>query len=187
MSLVKNRISICNYVCVILLLALVCVQLFVPFYTFMVKDEAVEVSLGDYIWFPNETNNRKLTSHFTHKDMFGSEEVIEEFGEKFKIDEVAYPHLYMLLLAGFGVVFCLLKNHSFVPSLFGLAAGVIAIVNFTSNRGLVVAAQYADRVVSSQMACTINIVLGALLVVTSLFSVFGGLIAKLFTKKPAKA
>ena len=187
MSLVKNRVSVCNYVCVILLLALICVQLFVPFYSFVVKDETVEVSLGDYVWFPNDSDNRKLTSHFTHKDMYGAEEVIEEFGEKFKIDEVALPHLYMLILAGFGVVFCLLKNHSFVPSIFGLAAGVISVVNFTSNRGLVVAEQYADRVETSQMVCIVCIVLGALLVVNSLFSVFGGLIAKLFTKKPAKA
>lgn len=187
MSLVKNRISVCNYVCVILLLALVCVQLFVPFFTYTYKEEVQEVSLGDYIWFPNKAEHRALTNHFTHKDMFGAKEVIEEFGEKYKIDEIAFPHLYMLLLAGFGIVFCLLKNRSFVPSIFGLAAGVIAISNFTSNRGLVVAKQYADRVTSNQMVCTICIVLGAVLIANSLFSVFGGLIAKLFTKKPAKA
>ena len=187
MSLVKNRISICNYVCVILLLALICVQLFVPFYTYVVKDETFEVSMGDYVWFPNESDNRKLTSLFTHKDMFGAEEVVEEFGEKFKIDEIAYPHLYMLLLAGFGVVFCLLKNYSFVPSLFGLAAGVIAVVNFTSNRAIAVAEQYADQVISNQTVCTICIVLGVVLIVNALFSAFGGLLAKLFTKKPVEA
>ena len=187
MSLVKKRISICNFICVALLLALICVQLFAPFYTFMVKEEAVEVSLGKYIWFPNESNNKKLTSHFTHKDVFGAEEVIEQFGEKFKIDEIAFPHLYMLILAGFGLVFCLLKNRSAVPSLFGLAAGVIAIVNFTSNRALLIANQYQDRVTANQTICTVCVALGALLIVNSLISVFGGLIAKLFTKKPAKA
>ena len=34
MSLVKKRMSICNFVCVILLLAIMCVQLFVPYYTY---------------------------------------------------------------------------------------------------------------------------------------------------------
>ena len=183
MSLVKNRVSICNYVCVILLIALIGVQLFVPFYTYTYKEEVLDVSLGDYIWFPNKTENKALTTIFTSKDVFGSKEVIESFGEKFKIDEFAFPHLYMLLLAGFGVVFCLLKNYSAVPSLFGLAAGVIAIVNFSSNRGLVMADKYADKVVANQMVCTICIVLGAVLAVNALFSVFGGLIAKLFTKK----
>ena len=183
MTLVKNRVSICNYVCIILLLALVCVQLFAPFYSFVVKDETKEVSMGDYVWFPNETDNKKLTSHFTHKDMFGSDEAIESFGAKFKIDEIAYPHLYMLILAGFGLVFCLLKNYSFVPSLFGFAAGVIAVVNFTSNRAIVVAEQYADRVSTDPLICTINVVLGVLMIVNALFSMFGGLIAKLLAKK----
>ena len=187
MSLVKNRVSICNFVCVVLLIALVCVQLFVPFYSYAVKEEATEVSIGEYVWFPNETNTKALTSLFSHKDMFGDKAVIESFGEKFKIDEIAYPHLYMLILAGFGIVFCLLKNHSFVPSLFGLAAGVLAISNFTSNRAIVIAEKYEALVSSSQMACTINIILGVLLIALSLFSMFGGLIAKLFAKKPAKA
>ncbi len=187
MSLVKNRISICNYICVVLLIAMVCVQLFMPFYSYTYKEEAQNVSLGDYIWFPNKAEHKALTTIFTSKDVFGSKDVIESFGEKFKIDEFAFPHLYMLILAGFGIVFCLLKNHSFVPSLFGLAAGVIAISNFTSNRGLIMADQYAEKVVANQTVCTICIVLGAVLVVNSLFSVFGGLIAKLFAKKPAKA
>lgn len=183
MTLVKNRVSICNYICVILLLALVCVQLFMPFYSFVVKDETKEVSMGDYVWFPNEADNKKLTSAFTHKDMFGDKAVIESFGAKFKIDEVAYPHLYMLILAGFGVVFCLLKNYSFVPSLFGLAAGVIAVVNFTSNRAIVIAEQYQQMVNTDPLVCTINIVLGVILIVNALFSTFGGLIVKLAAKK----
>ena len=185
MTLVKNRISICNYACVILLIALICVQLFVPFYSYTYKEEAMDVSLGDYIWFPNKTENKALTTIFTSKDVFGDKDVIESFGEKFKIDEIAFPHLYMLLLAGFGIVFCLLKNYSFVPSLFGLAAGIISIVNFSSNRGLVMADLYAEKVVANQMVCTICIVLGAVLVVNALFSMFGGLIAKLLAKKSA--
>jgi len=188
MSLVKNRVSISNYVCVILLLALVCVQLFMPFYTYVNKEETVEVSLGEYVWFPNE--HKALTSHFQHKDVFGAannEQKKDPSFVEFKIDEIAYPHLYMLLLAGFGIVFCLLKNHSFVPILFGLSAGIIAIVNFTSNRGIVVDPQYAARVTSNSSACTVNVILGVVLVVLALFSLFGGLIAKLFTKKPAKA
>ena len=176
MSLVKNRVSICNYVCVILLLALVCVQLFMPFYTYVSKDVETEVSLGGYVWFPNE--HRTLTSAFQNKNVFGTE---------YKIDEIAYPHLYMLLLAGFGIVFCLLKNYSFVPILFGLAAGVLAVSNFTSNRGMVVDPQYAERIVSNQTACMVNVILGVLLVLLALYSLFGGLIVKLLTKKAVKA
>lgn len=176
MSLLKNRISICNYVCVILLLALVCVQLFFPFFTYFAKDETTEVSLGGYIWFPND--HRNLTSNFQNKAMFGSD---------FKIDEIAYPHLYMLILAGFGIVFCLLKNHSFVPNLFGLAAGIMAIQNFTTNRGLNISAAYADLVISNQTACVINVILGVLLVIVALFCVFGGLVQKLIAKKSAKS
>ena len=174
MSLLKNRVTLCNFICVALLLALVCVQLFMPFFTYESKDEAVEVSLGGYVWFPRD--HRTLTSSFQHKTVFGTE---------FKIDEIAYPHLYMVILAGFGIVFCLLKYYSGVPVLFGLAVGIMSIYNFTTNRGLVVDPQYAERVTSNQAACTVNVILGVLLVLLALYSLFGGLIAKLLTKKAA--
>ena len=173
MSFMKKSVSIGNYICVILLLALVCVQLFMPFYTHTYKSEELEVSLGEYVWFPQTTENKALTNHFTNKEMFGKD---------FKIDEVAYPHLYMLILAGFGMVFCLLKNRSFIPSLFGLSAGIIAIVNFSSNAALVLGEQYAERVVSNPTACLINIILGALLVLVSLVASVSGAIVS-FTSK----
>ena len=161
MSFLKKSVSLGNYICVFLLVALVCVQLFMPFYTYVNKNVEEVASLGEYVWFPGTPENKALTNHFTNKAVFGKD---------FKIDAVAYPHLYMLILAGFGIVFCLMKNRSFVPSLFGLAAGIIAVVNFTSNAALVLGDQYIDRVTSNPTACLFNIILGVLLILVSLVS-----------------
>lgn len=169
----KRSVSIGNYICVILLIALVCVQLFMPFYTYTNKGAEEVTSLGDYIWFPQTTEHKVLTNHFTNKAMFGKD---------FKIDQIAYPHLYMLLLAGFGIVFCLLKNRSFIPSLFGLSAGILAVVNFSSNAALVLGDRYIERVISNPAACLINIILGVLLVIVSLIAAVCGVIVNFRSK-----
>ena len=79
MSLVKNRMSICNLVCVILLLAIVIIQLFVPYYTYTntIKidgkktDVISQASYGQITWFPKEDAYEGLADHFKSNDMFG--------------------------------------------------------------------------------------------------------------------
>ncbi len=163
MSHLKNRVTICNLICVVLLLALVAVQLFLPYWSYEKKDETVEVTLGEYVWFVKD--HRTMTNDF--KDVYGKD---------FKVDVVAYPHLYMILIAGFGVVFCILKYFSKVPILFGLADGIMAIYYFSTN-----------AVLQSGATWYASLIPGALLILVALYSLLGDIPAKLAAKKAAKA
>jgi len=163
MSHLKNRVTICNLICVVLLLALVAVQLFLPYWSYEKNDETVEVSLGEYVWFVKD--HRTMTNDF--KDVYGKD---------FKVDVVAYPHLYMLLIAGFGVVFCLLKYYSKVPILFGLVDGIMAVYYFSTN-----------PVLQSGATWYMSLIVGIPLILLALFSLLGDMPAKLAAKKAAKA
>lgn len=196
MSLVKKRMPICNFVCVILLVAIVVIQLCVPFYTYYdtvkIEGKNTEVisqaTYGGFVWFPKEDAYEGLANHFKAKDMFGS---VDKFGneyargKKFNLDEMAYPHLYTVILTGFSLVFFLMKRKSFVPSALSMAAGIITIKAFLTNRTIVLGPQYAHRVVNNSTVCTINVILGIALICVAAFSLFGGFVLKPLAKKKA--
>ena len=201
MSLVKNRMPICNFVCIILLVAIICIQMIVPYYTYTdtVKIDGKKTnvisqsSIGGVTWFPKEDAYEGLVDHFKSNDMFGK---VNKYGEpygktqsgakeKFNLSEMTYPHLYTLILTGFSIVFFLLKRKSFVPSVLSVAAGIITAKAFLTNRILVLDPAYANRVVHNPTVATINVVLGILLVFFGLFSLFGGFILNPIAKKKA--
>ena len=162
MSQFANRVSICNLVCVFLLIAVIAAQLFLPGYSYVDKDETIDVTLGEYVWFPKD-----------HKDL--TKDFQKELGKNFKIDEVSYPHLYIVLVGCFGIVF-LIKNHDKkLPSLFALAVGAMCCIYMLTTPAF-----------QSYQSAWASIVLGALLLVLSLVSLLGDLVKKLFTKKPAE-
>ena len=163
MSHLKNRVTICNIICVVLLLALVAIQLFLPYWTYEKSNEVTEVSLGEYVWLVKD--HRTMTNDL--KDVFGKD---------FKVDVVAYPHLYTLLVAGFGIVFCILKWFSKVPILFGLADGIMTIYYFSTN-----------AVLQSGSTWYMSYIPAVLLVIVAGVSLLGDLPAKLAAKKAAKA
>ena len=201
MSLVKNRMSICNLVCVILLLAIVIIQLFVPYYTYTntIKidgkktDVISQASYGQITWFPKEDAYEGLADHFKSNDMFGK---VNKYGEpygktqsgardKFNLSELTYPHLYTLILTGFSITFFLMKRKSFVPSALAIAAGIITAKAFLTNRVLVLDPAFANRVVHNPTIATVNVVLGILLVCVGVFSLFGGFVLNPIAKKKA--
>lgn len=204
MSLVKKRMSICNFVCVILLLAVMCVQLFVPYYTYTntikidgKKTNVIsQASYGQITWLPKEEAFEGLVDHFKSDDMFGK---VNKYGEpygkaqsgaklKFNLYELAAPHLFTMILTGFSLVFFLLKRKNFVTSALSLAAGIITAKAFLTNRMLALDPIYANRVVHNPTINTINVVLAIIVICAALFSIFGGLLLKpLAKKKAAKA
>lgn len=159
--MLNNRVSICNLICVVLLLAVIAAQLFMPGYSYVDKDETVDVTLGEYVWFPKD--HRDLTKDFQ-----------KEFGKNFKIDEVSYPHLYIVLVACFGIVFLIKSHGNKFMSLFAVAVGAMCCIYMLTVP--------AFQIYESAWA---SIVLGALLLVFSLTSLLGDLVAKLFKKKAA--
>lgn len=192
---------ICNFVCVILLVAIICVQLFVPYYTYTdtIKidgkktDVISQASYGAITWFPKEDAYEGLADHFKSNDMFGK---VNKYGEpygrtqsgakeKFNLSELTYPHLYTLILTGFSLVFFLMKRKSFVPAVLSVAAGIITTNAFLTNRILVLDPAFANRVVHNPTIATINVVLGILVVFFGLFSLFGGFILNPIAKKKA--
>ena len=104
---------------------------------------------------------------------------------KFNPDEMAYPHMYTVILAGFSIALFLMKRKSFMPSALSLAAGIITTKAFLTNRTIVLGGLYANRVVSDPRVCTINVVLGAVLICVAAFSLFGGFILNPLAKKKA--
>lgn len=200
MSLVKNRRSMCNLICVILLVAIIVIQLCVPFYKYYgtIKvnkkntDAVLTASYGSVVWFPKEDGYKSLIDGFKKDDMFGSvNKYGEEYGKvnnrklKFNPDELGYPHFYTVVLTGFSLALFLLKRKSFVPSALSLAAGIITTKAFLTNRTIVLGPQYAHRAVSDQNVCLINVILGILVICVALFSLFGGFIVEPLSKKMA--
>lgn len=163
MSQFKNRVSICNLVCVLLMLAIIVAQLLIPCWTVEKKGVVEEVSLGKYVWFVNDY--RTLTNSF--KDSFGKE---------FKADVIAFPHLYMVLVFGFGLVFCIKDHNKKIPSLFCTAFGFMNIYYYLTN-----------QILAATPANVICIVGGAVVLLLSLLSIGGDLPKKLTAKKAAKA
>ena len=163
MSQFKNRVSLCNLVCVLLLLVIVAAQLLIPCWTVENKGVTEAVSVGEYVWFVKDY--RSLTNDF--KDVFGKD---------FKVDVVAYPHLYMLVVAGFALVFCL-KNHSDkFPSLLALALGIMNVYYYLTN-----------PLLAPTSFSWLFVVLGAIMIVIALLSVCGDIPKKLAAMKAEKA
>ena len=156
--MLNNRISICNLICVILLLAVIAAQLFMPGYSYTTKKETVDVTLGEYVWYPKD-----------HKDL--TKDFQKELGKDYKIDEVAYPHLYTVLVACFGIVFLIKSHDNKFMSLFSLAVGAMSCIYMLTVP--------AFQTYKSAWA---TLVLGALLLVISLTTLLGDQVAKLFKK-----
>ena len=163
MSQFKNRVSICNLVCILLMLAIVVAQLLIPCWVVEQKGVVEEVSLGEYVWFVNDY--RSLTTSFK-----------EAFGKDFKADVIAFPHLFMILVFAFGTVFCIKDHDKKVPSLFCTAFGFMNIYYYLTN-----------QILASTPANVVCIAGGAVVLLISLFSIGGDLPKKLAAKKAEKA
>jgi len=163
MSQFKNRVSICNLVCILLMLAVVVAQLLIPCWTVEKKEVVEEVSLGKYVWFANDY--KALTNEFK-----------ATYGKDFKADVVAFPHLFMVLVCGFGLVFCLKDHDKKIPSLFCTAFGFMNCYYYLTN-----------PVLSITSESWLFIVAGAIVLAISLVSIGGDLPKKLLALKAKKA
>jgi len=161
MSQFKNRVSICNLVCVLLMLAIVVAQLLIPCWTVEQKGVVEEVSLGEYVWFVNDY--KTLTNTF--KDTYGKD---------FKADVIAFPHLFMILVFAFGAIFCIKDHNKKFPSLFCTAFGFMNIYYYLTV-----------QILAGTPANVVCIAGGAVVLLISLVSIGGDLPKKLAGLKKA--
>ena len=139
----KTKITtICNIVCAVLLLATLIMQ-FLPFWTCDAckshKGEEVEISLSDYLWFPNEHD--KFADEMTdlYKDTYGKNYRGPD-GRKFKFqaNEILPTALPAFLGSVFGIILCVVLRKKFFVAALPLYVGISGIIGYTSCLALTV-------------------------------------------------
>ena len=136
-----------------LLMALVLVLMFVPFWDLGTEDKPVTASICSYIWFPKD--NVKVTTAIKNEikavDLAERQEAAVQAGgdasevkalSKSKLNKIAAINavaaepLLMMLTGLLGSILCFLKADKRVPSLLAVAFGVIGIIGFGYSKVL---------------------------------------------------
>jgi len=120
MKKIEGCSKICSIVCAVLMLALLVCQ-FVPFWT--VPETGETVSIGKYIWFPDDCGDLEdYLQTAVHED--------------FTVNELVGQPVLILVLSAVSAVLCIIKRES-TPVLFApLACGVIGIWGYLAQPAL---------------------------------------------------
>lgn len=116
-KLVKN----CHYLCA-LVLAVILVCQFTPFWTYSTDDGEASTSISGYIWFPTE--NKAVDAY-----------IADGVGDGYDINQLVLPAVLVLLLSAVGLVMCLFKNGEAWTSLLPLGCGLAGLWGFLFKAG----------------------------------------------------
>ena len=105
-------VTLCNVVCVILMVALLILQ-FTPFWEL----DGQQISIGGYIWFP--TSHEDLTSHFQ-----------EAINADFKVDSLVLSSLAQLLLPAAGIGLLIYNRESLYIPVCAAVCGAGTLCSF---------------------------------------------------------
>ena len=132
----KKAIRIINYICVVLMVAVLVMQ-FMPFWVCSGckshKDEARWVSVAEYTWLPE--HHRTITRNMTgvYQAEYG-EDYVDDNGKKyqFAVDDIITPCAVVLVTGVIGVLLCsILAKKAFVTWL-PLICGVVGAVAYAT-------------------------------------------------------
>ena len=146
----KIAIRAINYVCVLLLLAVLMTQ-FLPFWgctDCKTHEEDRVVSIAEYTWFPE--HHKPITKGMT--DVY-----LTEYGQdykddngknyKFAVDDVIVTCAIVLISGALGVVLCLIFAKRAFVTLLPLACGVAGVVGYLSSPALKIGVNYNIHVI----------------------------------------
>lgn len=112
--------SICNIACAVLMLILLVLQ-FMPFWTVETEEGANSVSIQSFIWFPGD--------HGDLEDSLGATLGNEEFS----VNDVLGMPILVLVAGAAGVVLCLIKSGSGFASILPAICGVAGVWGFLAK------------------------------------------------------
>lgn len=136
-----------------LLMVLVLVLMFVPYWDMGTEDKPVTASIHAYIWFPNDQAklNTAIKAEIKADDLAarqaeavaagGSADDVKAMttgalNKVVDINAVAVEPLLMMLLGVLGSILCFLKADKRIPSLLAIAFGVVGIIGFGFSKVL---------------------------------------------------
>jgi len=120
MVFTQKHVSIGNFVCAALALALMICQ-FVPFWT--VAETGTTYSIGTYVGFPQD--NPELLSYLE-----------TSVGESYNINSIVFAPVMIMALGAVSVILCLIKNKVAACALVPAAVGAIGIWGYLSQTAL---------------------------------------------------
>ena len=146
----KIAVRTINYVCVLLLLAVLMTQ-FLPFWgctDCKTHEEDRVVSIAEYTWFPE--HHKPITKGMT--DVYLAEYGQDYKGDngknyKFAVDDVIVPCAIVLISGALGVVLCLVFAKRAFVTLLPLACGVAGVVGYLSSPALKIGVNYNIHVI----------------------------------------
>lgn len=114
-NLFKNRISVCNFICAVLMLILLVLQ-FSPFW----YHTEGSTSIQGYVWFP--TDNTAVDSIMK-----------ENVSSDFQVGDIIGMPIAVLLLGAAGVVCCIWKNTNILVTLLPIGCGLVGMFGYLGN------------------------------------------------------
>ena len=111
---------ICNYICVVLMLVILVFQ-FLPFWHYSTEEESFATSIQTYIWFPGEC--RDLDDYLAEQT--GNEDI--------EAGQILGMPILVLVSGAVGIVLCLIKAKSAIVSLLPAICGISGIWGFLST------------------------------------------------------
>ena len=129
----------CNLLCILLLLALFAFH-FLPAWEF----GGETLSMLGYIWFP--LDHTDLTAHFA-----------SQYGG-FRVEELVFTSASCMLLPIAAIVLVILYPESCLPSLCGLAGGVIVIAGMLSHPVYTISRAFIPYMVTAVFLVAVSLV-----------------------------
>jgi len=113
--------KICHYLSA-LVLAIILICQFTPFWTFTAEEGETSLSISSYIWFPTE--NKAADSYIS-----------ANAGEGYNINQLVVPSVLVLFLSAAGMILCLIKSGEQWMGLFPLGCGLAGLWGFLTKAG----------------------------------------------------
>lgn len=113
----KGNVKLFNVMCAVLMAILLVLQ-FVPFWHFVDGETETAVSISSYMWFPDD--NKALDKH------------LESLIEGHSINDMLLPPILTLVLSAVGTVLCLLKPGKVLALLLPMGCGLAAVIGYLS-------------------------------------------------------
>lgn len=146
-KLISNRLEFCNVICAVLLAVLLVFQ-FVPFWN--IGEETENVSIGSYIWFPED-----------HKDV--KSYLSEQTGEDCSADNLLAMPMIVLFAGIAGIILGFVKRESILGSLVAALVGGAGMWGYLAKPAFQLGANWQLHLAISALvliAAVIGIVFG---------------------------
>ncbi|MBQ7865901.1 MAG: hypothetical protein IJ350_05965 [Clostridia bacterium] len=118
----KEKLTkVCHYLCAIVL-AVILVCQFTPFWTYATDDGEATASISSYIWFPTE--NKAADAY-----------IAGSVGDSYDINQLVLPAVLVLVLGAAGLVMCLFKSGETWTGLLPLGCGLAGLWGFLFKAG----------------------------------------------------